>query len=340
MNRVVVVIPSWNGAAELPSAIESILSQSLTDFTLVIVDNASSDDSPQIIKEFAQKDKRIKAIYNDKNYGFTGGVNAGLAYAIKHKATYAALFNNDAVADKDWLKHLVAFLDDHPAYGMAACKLLHADGKTFDSTGDQYSIWGLPYPRGRDEPTSTKYDHSTEIFGASGGASIYRIAMLEKIGLFDEDIFAYYEDIDISFRAQLAGWKVAYVPEAIVYHEQGTTSAKLKDFTVYQAFKNFPIVAVRNIPKGLGRTIWPRFLLAYAAFFASAIKRGKGLAALKGIGKFLTLLPKKLRERRQIQASRTVSLDYIDSLLLHDLPPDQKKLLALRAKWWKLRGRA
>ena len=340
MNRVVVVIPNWNGAAELPASIESILAQSYEEFLLAIVDNGSTDESRQIIERYAAKDKRIRGIYRAKNYGFTGGVNPGFEFAIAQKVAYSAPFNNDAIADKDWLLHLVAFLDKNPGYGIATCKLLHADGKTFDSTGDQYSIWGLPYPRGRNEPASDKYDSQVELFGASGGASLYRVKMLEEIGLFDQDYFAYYEDIDLSFRAQLAGWKVAYVPAAKVFHEQGTTSAKMKDFTVYQSFKNFPQVVVKNIPKGVLGTVLPRFLLSYGAFFVSGIRRGKLIPALKGIGSFLRMLPRKLAQRREIQGSKKVSVDYISSLLLHDLPPDQTKLRALRQKWWKLRGKA
>ncbi|HEX6258191.1 MAG TPA: glycosyltransferase family 2 protein [Candidatus Saccharimonadales bacterium] len=340
MNRVVVAIPNWNGAAELTACLDSLLAQSYRELTIVVVDNGSIDESRQIIERYAKKDSRVIGIYHDKNYGFTGGVNAGLEYAIAQKVKYAALLNNDAVAHKDWVKHLVNFLDSHTTYGIATCKLLHADGKTFDSSGDQYSIWGLPYPRGRNEPTSNKYDHLTNVFGASGGASLYRIDMLKEIGLFDQDFFAYYEDIDISFRAQLAGWKVAYVPAAEVYHEQGTTSAKMKDFTVYQSFKNFPIVPVKDVPRGLIGLIWPRFLLAYAAFFISAVRRGKIVPALKGIGAFLAMLPRKIRQRKEIQRNKKVSDAYISSLLLHDLPPDQTKLRALRAKWWKLRGKA
>src|SRR4051812_27073347 len=107
-------------------------------------------------------------------------------------ADYAAPFNNDAVADEKWLENLVGYLDSHKSAGIACCKLLSADGKTIDSTGDYYTVWGLPYPRGRGESEIDKYDSDTDIFGASGGASLYRVSMLKEVGLFDEDFFAYY----------------------------------------------------------------------------------------------------------------------------------------------------
>jgi GT2 family glycosyltransferase len=338
MSKVVVIIPNLNGAAELPTAIDSLLSQSFSDFTLVIVDNGSHDTSRAIIESYCKKDARVRAIWRDKNYGFTGGVNPGLELSIREKAHFAALFNNDAIADKDWLQHLVAFIEQHPAYGIATCKLLHSDGKTIDSTGDIYTVWGIPYPRGRNQTTGNHYDKETNIFGASGGASIYRVAMLEKIGLFDQDFFAYYEDIDISFRAQLSGWKVAYVPKSIAYHEQGTTSGRMKNgFTTMQYMKNTPMVLIKNTPRSLLIHIAPRFFLAYSIFFLKAVVRPKtGWWAIKGFCVMLGLLPKKLTQRRHIQRNRQVTDTYIWSIIDHDLPPNAQKLRHIRSFWWRL----
>ncbi|HSW66035.1 MAG TPA: glycosyltransferase family 2 protein [Bacillota bacterium] len=346
---VFVIIPNLNGAKRLATSIDSVLAQHYKSFKLVIVDNGSVDNSADIIKTYIRKDPRVAAIYRDKNYGFTGGVNPGLELAIKEGATYAAPFNNDAIADKDWLKHLVDFLDDHPAYGIATCTILHADGKTIDSTADQYTIWGIPFPRGRDEVASARYNQSTDIFGASGGASMYRVSMLKQIGLYDQDFFAYYEDIDISFRAQLAGYKVSFVPKSVVFHEQGQTSAQLarrktngrvaNTFTTKQYMKNLPYILVKDVPAPLLVRILPRFLLAYTLFFIKSFPDGRGSGALKGVALFWVKLPKKLMERRRIQGSRKVSNDYIWSLLIHDLPPNAYKLKRLRALWWRLTGR-
>jgi GT2 family glycosyltransferase len=346
---VFVVIPNWNGAAELPLAIDSVLQQSHKDLTLVIVDNGSTDTSRAIIEAYQAKDKRVRSIYNDKNYGFTGGVNPGLELAIQEGAAYAALLNNDAVADKHWLERLAGFLDDHDDYGIAACQLLRAGGDIIDSTGDLYSVWGLPYPRGRDEQANGQYNNQTEIFGASGGASLYRLRMLQNIGLFDQDFFAYYEDIDISFRAQLAGWKVRFVPEAVVYHDVGATSTRMgkratgpagaNTFTTRQYMRNLPFILVKDVPGRLLRRILPRFILAYSLFFTKAMLQGRGLAAWKGMLAFWCKLPKKMRQRRIIQAQCRVTDDYLWSLFLHDLPPNAAKLRSLRARWWQITGR-
>jgi GT2 family glycosyltransferase len=346
---VFVVIPNWNGADDLPASIDSVLSQHFREFNLIVVDNGSTDNSREIIENYKSKDARVRSIYSDKNYGFTGGVNPGIELALEENAEFVALFNNDAVADADWLKHLVDFLRTNPTYGIAACTLLHSDGKTIDSTADQYSVWGIPFPRGRDEPAGSQYDLETDIFGASGGASMYRIAMLRQIGVFDQDFFAYYEDIDVSFRAQLAGWRVGFVPKSLAYHAQGKTSAKLgksregdrsaNPFTTKQYMKNLPYILVKDMPTKLLWHVLPRFLLAYTVFFFKAFPDGRGGGALKGAWGFWTKLPQKLGERRTIQQNRKVSDDYMWSMLTHDLPPNAYKLRKLRAIWWRLQGK-
>lgn len=337
---IFVVIPNYNGADMLAKAVDSVLEQSITDIKVLIVDNGSTDESRAIIKDYEAKDKRVEGILLDKNYGYTGGVNSGLTRAIKEGVEFVAPFNNDAVAHKDWLKYLVEFLKTHEDFGAAACKLIHDTNNTFDSTADLYTVWGLPYPRGRDEPVSDRYDSKTEIFGASGGASLYRTSMLADIGTFDQDFFAYYEDIDLSFRAQMAGYKVGFVPKSIVYHGIGKTSSKMRSgFLTYQFMKNTALVVIKDVPAKLLFRVVPRFGLAYTMFFVKAILDGKGWAAFKGWLMVWRLLPKKLRERHHIQQNRKVSVDYIWALFVHDLPPNAHKLRRLRSFWWKLTGR-
>ena len=221
--------------------------------------------------------------------------------------------------------------------GISTSKLVDDRGEYLDSTGNLYTVWGLAYPRGRGELVSSKYDGREDVFGASGGASLYRVKMLEEVGLFDEDFFAYYEDVDISFRAQLAGWKVRYVPESVAYHQIGATSGKIKGFTTYQTIKNLPWIVVKDVPEGLIGTVLPRFLLAYSSFIGQAILRGQGWTALKAFSVSIRKLPKKLRERKLIQSQKTTSLAYISSMMTHDLPPNAYNLRKVRSWWWHLK---
>jgi GT2 family glycosyltransferase len=161
--------------------------------------------------------------------------------------------------------------------------------------------------------------------------------MLSEIGLFDQDFFAYYEDVDLSFRAQLAGWKVRYVPGALVRHQIGATSGKLKGFTTYQTLKNQPLVLYKNLPTSPWCTVGWRCTLAHTLFFLRAIGRGHGWAALKGDLKGTYLILKKHFVRKRLQAARRVSDDYIWGRLVHDLPPNARNLRRLRGFWWRLR---
>lgn len=334
-NKVCIVIPNWNGASHIGECLDSLLAQSYKAH-IIVVDNGSVDDSVLFIKSRYQS---VELIEHSKNLGFAGGVNVGIRRATELGAEYVALFNNDAVADSKWLENLIAAIDDKENVGITTGKLLDDSKQKLDSTGDWYTTWGLPYPRGRGEVATNKYDNQTEVFAASGGASLYRIKMLNEIGIFDEDFFAYYEDVDISFRAQLAGWKIHYVPKAIAYHQIGATSSKLKGFTTHQTMKNLPMLLLKNVPLRLLPGVWIRFQLTHWAFLLSAISRGQGWPALKGCLVAFWLLPKKLIQRYTIQSRRKVTSQYIWSIMTHDLPPNAHKLRALRARWWRITGR-
>lgn len=321
-----VVIPNWNGLSTLGSTLDSLKDQSLKA-ACIVVDNGSIDGSVEFI---SKNYPDVEIIKNNRNLGFAGGVNQGIKAAIKSGNKYVALLNNDAVADKDWLKNLVETLEKQKDAAVATSKILSDDKEHLDSTGDYYTNWGLVYPRGRGEKDHGQYDSDKSVFGASGGASLYRIEAFKQVGLFDEDFFAYYEDVDISFRFQLAGWKVAYVPSALAYHQIGATSSKIKGFTTYQTLKNLPQLLIKNVPSRYLWSVGWRFTLAYLAFFLSALSRGQFWPVLKGILAALWFTPKKLIQRFFIQNNRRVSSQYIWQVIVHDLPPNAKRLRKLR----------
>jgi GT2 family glycosyltransferase len=336
MNNVAVVVPNWNGKDSIGACLDSLLNQSLKPL-IIVVENGSTDGS----LEFLRRDYTdIQVVVNQQNLGFAGGVNSGIRHAIDQGCEFVALLNNDATVDRDWLKQLAATIRSNDHHGIVTSKIMSADESHLDSTGDLYTVWGLPYPRGRGEPVSKAYDKQTTIFAASGGASIYRVKMLQEIGLFDADFFAYYEDVDISFRAQLADWKVVYEPKALVYHQIGATSGKIKGFTTYQTIKNLPWLLVKNMPRQYLGVVLPRFLLAHTLFIGRAILRGHGLSALRGLFASLEKLPQKLRERRQIQHDKPITNEYIWQLMTHDLPPNAANLRKLRSLYWRILGKS
>ena len=334
--KIVVVVPNWNGSKFIETCFRALGQQSAPHH-LVVVDNGSTDGSVDLIET---KHSEITLIKNRFNTGFANAANQGIRFAQQQNAKYVVLINNDVTPEPDWLKHLESFLDNEASVGIVTSKILTGDGKRIDSTGELYSFWGLAFPRGRGEPTSDKYDRQTPIFGASGGASLYRLEMLNKIGVFDKNFFAYYEDVDLSFRAQLAGWRVGYEPKAVVRHQIGATSGKIKGFTTYHTIKNLPWLFWKNVPSELLLRALPRFFLAYLTICLSALSRGQIKPVAKGLLVTTALLPKKLGQRYKIQSSKKVSSKYISSIMTHDLPPGARKLRSLRATWWKLTGRS
>jgi GT2 family glycosyltransferase len=321
--KVSVVVPNWNGAKHLAACLDSLRIQSQAH-QVIVVDNGSTDGSLKLLGNYPE----VQIIPLKKNYGFAGGVNPGFRQALRD-SDYIALFNNDAIADKDWLKQLVGFLQKHPKTGIVTSKILTADGKHFDSTGDFYTLWGLPYPRGRGEEASDKYDNDIWVFAASGGASLYRAETLKEIGLMETSFFAYYEDIDLSFRAQLAGWHVGYEPRAIVLHHISATSSQLKSFATYHTIKNLPLLFWKDVPWGIMRKVWPRLFIAHWGIIVRAVLRLQLIAVFKGLVMSIILWPKILVERRKIQKNKKVSAEYIYSLIERDPPPNAHKLRIL-----------
>jgi GT2 family glycosyltransferase len=329
MKRVAIIVLNWNGIKDTLDCLDSLRNQSYKNFTILVVDNGSTDNSHELLSKYQSEHvENVEVIYNPQNFGFSGGVNTGIEWALNEDFEYIALFNNDATADKDWLQKLVDAIQPKEV-GISTGLLLLGDGKNIDSTGDWYSTWGLPFPRNRGDKAE-KAPKKEFVFSASGGASLYKTEMLRNIGLFDEDFFAYYEDVDISFRAQLAGWKVVYEPSAIAYHKQGATANKISGFAVYQTFKNLPLLFIKNVPTGLLFPIGIRFYFAYLLMFFNAIAKGNGKSAVKGVWMSFILGFKKLGERHEIQKNKKVTTKYIKNMLWNDLPPDQTGLRTLR----------
>ncbi len=201
-----------------------------------MIDNGSGDDS---VKELSKiKMKNLHFHKELKNTGFTGGVNIGIKWAMKHEFEAVALLND-------------------------------------------YSTWGIPSLRAEKLPKKDAPE-SGLVFGGTGGATLYKTEVFKKIGLFDEDFFAYSEDVDIDWRMQLAGYKVWYEKSAVVLHKHSATSSKIPGFTVRQVFKNLPQVFWKNVPSPMVFWMWPKFALIYTAFIFYQIPKGSLKFALKG----------------------------------------------------------
>lgn len=255
--RISVVIVNYNGARFLKDCLDSLHAQTISDFEIVIVDNNSLDRSVRIITE-AYPD--VVLIRNKANLGFAAGTNQGIRVA---QGEYILTLNNDTRVEPSFLEEIVGPMDDDLRVCICASKMLLPDGR-INSTGLCISRSGAAWNRGMFERDSGQYAQQEEVFGASAGAALYRKTMLDEIGLFDEDFFMYMEDVDLSFRARLAGWKCLFVPTAVVYHHHGGTAEYGSDMAVYYGNRNIIWMVVKNYPTGflitslpwiIGRTI-------------------------------------------------------------------------------------
>lgn len=305
MKQVSVIIVNWNGRAFIGKCLEALRHQNYRNFSVVLVDNASSDGSADFVRTNFPE---VEILLQDHNTGFARANNLALASIT---TPYAALLNNDAIADPEWLSSLVAALDEYPEAGFAASKmLLHDQPCTIDRVGDAYCRSGTAALRGRGE-ADCKYHEKEWVFGACAGAALYRMEMLRDIGLFDEDFFLLYEDVDLSFRAQLCGYKCIYVPEAIVYHLCGKTIVADSPASIFYSHRNLEWVYLKNMP---ARLILKSVVLhiaydvaafLYFSFSGNMVSIAK--AKFSAVRNFSTML----RKRKYIQQRKVVDEQYL-----------------------------
>ncbi len=322
--RVCVVIPNWNGRKFLGPCLRSLRQQSFRDFETVLVDSGSTDGSLSFV---AENFPEVKTIALGENRGFSGAVNAGIRAS---GSEFVALLNNDTEQDAGWLSALVRAAEAHPEAGSFASKLLDfKDRRVLDGAGDALRSSGLPYRLGHGERDRGQFEEPRHVFGACAAAALYRRGMLEDVGLFDEDFFAYCEDGDLSFRAQLAGYKCLYAPEAVVHHVgSASTGGKRSPFATRLGTRNSIGLLVKDLPAPL----IPRFLPAFLAgqltrllvTAASATTLRAHLAGLVGAARMLPLM---LRKRRGIQARRRVPVGYVRRLLVESSRAARASLL-------------
>jgi len=306
-----VIIPNWNGARYLPTCLDALRRQTHTDFETIVVDNASTDESVALIeRDYAE----VRLLRLPSNRGLTGGVNAGIAVA---KGETIALLNNDTEADPHWLAELNRALAAHPEAGMAASKMLLFDRRdVIHSAGDFYRTDGVPGNRGVWQQDKGQFDRQEPVFSACGGACAYRRAMLEDIGLLDESLFMYLEDVDLAWRAQLRGYGCLYVPTAIVYHRLSATGGG--PIASFYCGRNFIAIITKDVPGAIIRRHWLAIVRAQLGFAGESLRHFREPAArarLRGQLAGLAQLPLRLRQRRIVQAGKCVSDEYITSLL-------------------------
>lgn len=296
-----VVIANWNGRSHLERCLEALSHQTLRAFQVVVVDNASTDGSVEMIQ---QRFPAVRVIANAANRGFAAANNAGIGAGT---APFVATLNNDTEPRPEWLERLLGSMLSDETVGMAASKMLfaHRPGM-INSAGIALDAAGIAWDRQGGERDRAG-DAVEEVFGPCAGAALYRRAMLAEIGLFDEEFFAYLEDVDLAWRGRLAGWRCLYVPSAVVLHVHSATGVEGSPFKSYHLGRNKLWCIVKNYPGPRLYLALPLILAYDMAAVAYGLVGRRDIAALKGRLAGLRGLPRQWAKRRRVQSLRRVT---------------------------------
>lgn len=244
--KATIVIPNINGKGWLKDSIESVYAQTEQDFELIVVDNGSTDESLEQARAYCVR-PNFTLIENGVNTGFSHAVNQGIARA---QGEYVVLFNNDAFAEPQWLAELIRTAEKDPRiFAVQSLMIRHFDRELADDAGDYVTVMAFACKTG-DGRRASRYTKEKRIFSACGGASLYRRRILDEIGGFDENFFAYFEDVDLSWRANNAGYKNVFCPAARCYHICGasTGAVRYNGFKSLQSGRNSLLLPLKNEP--------------------------------------------------------------------------------------------
>lgn len=297
--RVSVVILNWNGRRYLEDCLSSLQDQTFTDFEIILVDNGSTDGSVEWV---AERFPQVQVIRNETNVGFAAGNNQAIRAS---QSEFVATLNNDTRVEPDWLAMLIAAAEEDPTVGMCASKMLFADRpEIINSTGINLDPIGIAWDRRGGEPDDRQETEPVEVFGPCAGAALYRRAMLDQIGVFDERFFAYLGDVDLAWRARLAGWRCLYVPHARVYHVHSATAGEGSPFKNRLLGRNKVWTIAKNYPISRLVLYLPLILLYDLAAVLYTLVVRRDVSSLQGRLEGLRGLSGIWRRRRTVQALR------------------------------------
>ncbi len=244
--KVTIIIPNYNGAHFMKPCLEKLRQQRCQNFDILVVDNGSTDGSLALLRESYPE---VRVIPLHKNQGFSRAVNVGIRAS---RSPYVILLNNDTEPEPGYVEALVKSIGRSGRIFSVSPRMVQLHNKALiDDAGDLYTVVGWAAQRGVGQPVED-YDRPCQVFSACAGAAIYRRSVFEKIGGFDELHFAYLEDLDVGFRAKLAGYRNEYCPEAVVYHVgSGTSGSRYNSFKVRLAARNSVYLNYKNMPAAM-----------------------------------------------------------------------------------------
>lgn len=306
-----IIIPHMNGKDLLRDCLDALRRQTFGDFEVLIVDNGSTDGSQEFVRTHYPEAQVIEL---GRNYGFTGACNRGWEAS---QGEFVILLNNDTEADPNWLAEVIDAFRRHPQAGIVASKMLLFDERDrFHTAGDFYQLDGIPGNRGVWQKDTGQYNKEERVFSACGGSAAYRRTMLAEIGFLDDDFFFSCEDVDMGWRANLAGWQTIYVPTAVVYHKLKATGGSVVGS--YYDGRNFLYLIWKDYPGDLLRQNWWIILKAQLRITGDALRAWRGQAArarLRGQLAGLWGICKMWPKRKKVQSIRRIDNDSLSAVL-------------------------
>ena len=303
--KVTVVIVNWNGEQFIERCLAALLVQVVLPYEIILVDNASSDASLDIVRKFPS----VQLFVQSDNLGFARGNNLAIA-AASRESEWIALLNPDAFVEPRWLVSLLETANAHPDVDIFGSKLVNAaDPAVLDGAGDAYHISGMVWRIGHGVRDASKSEHPREVFSPCAAAALYRRTALLEVGGFDEDFFCYIEDVDLCFRLRLAGYHCLYVPISVAHHVgSGTTGGRRSDFASYHGHRNLVWTYVKDMPGVLFWLFLPLHVALNLITIVWFCVHGQRKMIFKAKADAVAGLPAMWRKRRLIQQSRTVSI--------------------------------
>lgn len=304
---VTVVVLNYDGERFIETCLRSLKEQTFPEFEIIVVDNASNDNSLEVVRRICSCEgrKKFKIIVNSKNLGYCGGNNVGIR---ESQSEYIVLLNSDTCVAPSWLENLVKAAKADKHIGICQSKLLYEDGH-INSTGNLCDIYGYAWGRGRLERDSQRYDLDPfGFFYASGASLLIKRACISKVGLLDEVLFAYHDDVDLSWRARLMGLGILYVPSSVCFHKESRILPTRNPARFFLTNRNRIRVLLKNYST---RKLLPRIpaaivLILLAGTFRSIVARTPVFfqQAIRSLLWNLQILPDTLQQRSRIQRAR------------------------------------
>jgi GT2 family glycosyltransferase len=311
---VSVIIITWNNKQYLFTCLEKLAAQTFCDFEVIIIDNGSSDGTLDGLGErYPTLNLKIERL--DTNYGFAVANNVGARIA---QGQWLALLNADAFPEPEWLERLLEVAVTIPNAFFASRQIQANALNILDGEGDTYHISGLVWRRNYGLPVRDKYEIE-EIFSPCAAAALYPRDTFIELGGFDEDYFAYQEDVDLGFRFRVQGGRSFYVPEAVVYHAGSASTGRQSDFAVYHGRRNLIWTYIKNMPSNIFWLFLPLHLLANLFTFLVFIFTGHGKTILHAQVDALREIGPLMRKRKEIQGNRRVPITTISRSMEWDL---------------------